>query len=345
MPKGETPEPSTQSEDPKDGAVEKSVPEKPDRFYEFVGKAVIYGGAVAGIVVALTRGLSTPPPDKPATPPAHPAPAPLVRAHKPPRQLPARVQEDYDGVIQITYGEHQASGVKVDSHQALTAGHLVMFNGEGHPNPVICGQQASTLNVHSTTPFANQITNYFGHYDGPNSSGFPDYALVNIDADNSFRSLPRIPIAQATPTVGSIAYFINYEINNAGTVYSYPNQTVADDFEGNTVDRAAEYAGVVIAESASTIVVATGLQGYGPAQGRQVNTHHGGSGGAVLDRAGELEGLSEEGDSQSVGSIAAQYGVLLPLSSTHDVGVTYVQPITRAILHNAQAQMPSQPDC
>lgn len=345
MPKGEAPGPSS-DEAHRDDAVEKSASREPDHFYEFIGKAVVWGMAVGAIILAI-KDLSTPLPKQAATTTTPDKPAPLIHAKKPPSKLPPLVQRDYDSVIQVNYGDAQGSGVKVSASKVLSAGHLVMPEGQGHPSPVICGQQAGTSNVHSTTPYDNQIINYFGRYNGPNSSGFPDYSLLSIDADDTFASLPSASIARSAPPIGSVVYFINYESNDTGQVYSYPNQAVAQNYEGGHSDHAAEYAGIVIGQSDGLMVVATGLQGYGPTDGRQVNSHGGSSGGGVFEGSGPLVGLSDDSSNevQPAGSIAAQYGVVLPLNSRHGVGVTYVQPITPAILQNAEAQMTGQTAC
>lgn len=175
----------------------------------------------------------------------------------------------------------------------------------------------------------------------------PDYALLNIEADRSFRSLPSASVASSTPALGSTVYFINYESGDNSVMSRYPNPLLANYFEGDNVGHAAEYAGTVIARSAEIAIVATGLQGYGPKHNRQVNSQPAASGGGVFEGSGKLYGLTIDiGDSsQSAGSIADQYHVILPTDSRHKISLSYVQPITPALLAHTEAEMATKPAC
>lgn len=271
----------------------------------------------------------------------------LTYAQRPPRILPRLVQNEYDSVLKVDYGEYRGSGVKVGPNLVWTAGHMVMPAGAGHPSSAVCSYDAKTENVNSSLGNGDFIQNWYGQYNGPNNPNYPDFALLSVISDSGFDRLPTASIARSTPSRGDLAYFINYESNAKGTIARFPSQSESPFLGPQTYSHAAEYAGIILGKFNGLYEVAGGLQGYGPARGREENSHPGASGGPVFNTVGKTEGvvIATIRNGESVGQIATDFGVVLPLPRDSTVGVSLVQPISSTLLLGVESALSIDEAC
>jgi hypothetical protein len=333
------------NKDPQDKEPEPIKPSLAKR----LGKAVLDAavvtvyGAAGLLIVATIIDIAEPGNKKTSTAAASAPAAHIIRAPKPPRSLPKTVRRMYDSAIELNYGNYKGSAVKVGPRLAFSAGHMVIpARGEGHPKPIECGINSSTENIYTSPGGYDQITNWTGKFDGLETNPIaPDYSLLKIRPDPQFDRLPIAPIVKSTPAKGSLAYFINYEENSPnGGLERFPNQALANYYEGQNFGHAAEYAGIVLGMYDGFLAIAQNLQSYGPSQHKEVVSHDGASGGPIFNKYGQLEGVVSNGvTATTAGEITQQYGMHLQLNPKQGVDIEYVQPIDQSLFKQARASL------
>jgi hypothetical protein len=276
-----------------------------------------------------------------------------------PSVLPPAVRAAYNGVLAMNYQNMEGvtrlkgSGVKIGNDLVLTAGHVVINDGASITSP--------TCNVGFTGVYDDQGSNtpvqdWVGKNEskGEDNENSPDYALLRISTATKFSSLPSIPIAPKPLHAGEEAFFINYEeIAPDDKFNRYPNSSEVPYSafnNGNFSTTAAEFVGVVVSIYGGQYAVATGMRSYGPKPYSQSNLRPGGSGGAVLNAQGQLEGLSVATSNSlfNPGDVLKKYKVRLPMKPSQEFTMAYVQPITPSLVKSSEAQLaaaPSSPSC
>lgn len=266
----------------------------------------------------------------------------IIYAAKPARTLPRAVARLYNSVVSINYGDFRGSGVKIGSNLVLTAGHLVMPSGEGHPDELRCGDiNDSVSDVFTQLGNQTPIVNWYGQNNGRrNAANTSDYALLRVDPDSTFARLPVAPVSASSPSIGSPVYNINYESNADQKLARLPNSQVASEYMGERIGYAAEYAGIVVGKYYGEIEIAEDLQGYGPRRYREKQSHGGASGGPVFSEQGEMFGtVVSSYNSGSASYILKSYGVHLPVNQRQAVSVEAVQPISPALIRSAERNL------
>jgi hypothetical protein len=251
----------------------------------------------------------------------------------PPRLLPPAVSGEQASVLQLyNYGGFnitEASAVKVAPDLVLTAGHAVVGD-DGNISPAC--EDLAGQDKYSAAGQSDVVTSWTTTYAGSGSPG-ADIALLKIRRNKAFDKLPITPTTTTTAEKGETVYFVNYE--EGETLDRFPNKAQLSSTIGkHEYDYPAEYAGIVIGRSESLLQVATGLQGYGPKQGREVNTYFGASGGPVENSRGQMVGLLVK---TVLGSQRAQFVdddnlVHLPVPYSARVGISFVEPITTGLV-------------
>jgi hypothetical protein len=89
------------------------------------------------------------------------------------------------------------------------------------------------------------------------------------------------------------------------------------------------------------------MRSYGPASYSQSNLWPGGSGGAVLNFSGQLEGLSVASSDYFLNpsDVLTQYGVKLPLKNSQEFRIADVQPINPGLVKRSEAQLSASSSC
>lgn len=263
-----------------------------------------------------------------------------------PGKLPKPVGEESDSAVKVVYGSdlstgRDGSGVKIGPDTVLTAGHMVRLSD---PRDISDCYGSYTLNVntpgfYSRDPILDSSAVY-------NDSR--DISVLRVGEDEDFAELPTASIAVNQPGTGEPVFFVNYEAGGPSKFLGrYPNDQLAQQLgykDIRSYGHPAEYGGVVLGYDGSDLAVMTGEQGYGPERGRQMNSHHGASGGPVFNQAGKLIGLSVAMESLNEVQITSKFGVYMPFSLS-DRDISLVQPVTQGMVDHMISGLPEQPNC
>jgi len=219
-----------------------------------------------------------------------------------------------------------ASGVILNNHQVLTAGHATDDGGKS----LSCSNISVAVPGFMTAAAASRLPATYGSAEYGETV---DAALLSVKADTNFRNLPAVTLASAPPKAGDTVFFINYEPRADGTL----RNPLAEDSNDPAV-----FSGVVIGTGKHGLAVATGAgQSYGHGD-PETMLRKGASGGAVVNARGELVGLSVSSESlqanRSADYIALNYGVRLP---AHQYQVGNVQLLDSTLLTRLQSSLTS----
>jgi len=226
--------------------------------------------------------------------------------------LPAGVSEAIPSVVALqritasspkagtsAYQGEVASGVIISNDEVLTAGHSIMPKRSLQcDNTTISTAGAQNRLLASTEKVKTGAAIHNGQ----------DAALVTIQPSENFKQLPRVEVADATPQMGETVYFVNFQPTADGATRT---PTAQGDLAMPAV-----FSGTVLGQTPDGLVIATGSgksYGHGVAD---TLVRRGASGGAILNRKGQLVALSVASQSltadQSPAAIAHTYGVQLP---------------------------------
>lgn len=251
--------------------------------------------------------------------------------------LPTAVAEVVKAVVatqRITGGDSgpvqngfAGSGVAINDHQILTAGHNVE-DGKG----LACSQTLVLASgVLSRASATKEVVNYASVEYGDDD----DIAVLQVAPSSNFRNLPDVKLAQRMPQAGETVYFINYQPAADGTART--------PFAKDTAyAEPAVFSASVLGTGDRRFAVATG---GGKSFGRgvaDVVLRKGASGGAIVNGKGELVGLSVASQSlaanRSAASILKEYQVNLP---EQNYQVAYMQQVDGALVGRLQTGMVS----
>lgn len=263
-----------------------------------------------------------------------------------PAKLPKPVSDESNTAVKVVYGSDlstggDGSGVKIGPDTVLTAGHMVLLSD---PRGISDCYGSYTLNVntpgfYSRDPILGSNAIY---------NGSRDIAVLRVGEDEDFAELPTATVAANQPGTGEPVFFINYEAGGHSKFLGrYPNDQLARQLgykDIRSYGHPAEYGGVVLGHDGSDLVVMTGEEGYGPENGRQMNSHHGASGGPVFNRAGKVIGLSVAIESLNEFQITSQFNVAMPLSFS-DRDISLVQPVTQGMVNHMLSGLPEGSNC
>jgi hypothetical protein len=193
-----------------------------------------------------------------------------------------------------------ASGVILNDHQVLTAGHATDTGSE----VLSCNNISIDAPGFLTPASASRIAATYGSAMHSNNT---DLAMLSIKSDANFKRLPAVSIASDPPSAGDTVFFINYQPKADGQLRSPMNAGASDPVI---------FSGIVLGSTPHGLAIATG-GGESFGHGDPDNLlRKGASGGAVVNAKGELVGLSVSSDSlqakRSAEYIAYQYNVQLP---------------------------------
>ncbi len=192
-----------------------------------------------------------------------------------------------------------ASGVILNNHQVLTAGHATDSNGA-----MICAR--TTVEAPGYLTAAAASSNPVIEASAMHSTT-ADLAILSVDANQNYKNLPAMAVATSLPAVGETVYFINYQPQADGTIRSPLSRTTGDPviFSGTVVGR----------DSQGIQIAAGGGTSYGHGQ-TETLLRKGASGGAIVNKNGELVGLSVSSDSldanRTPAYIGTNFGVSMP---------------------------------
>lgn len=217
-----------------------------------------------------------------------------------------------------------ASGVILNHHQVLTAGHATS-NGSG---ALSCTD--TTVNAPGfATPAeasANPVT-----FASALHSDNADLAVMTVNADQNYKNLPQISVASALPKPGDTVYFINYQPQADGTIR---------DPLSKTNDSPVVFSGTVVGSDSQGLQIAAGGGiSYGHGQAETL-LRKGASGGAIVNRDGDLVGLSVSSQSLAANRtpqyIGTNFGIALPDGKYQIVNA---QTVSQQLLTKLQSNM------
>lgn len=220
-----------------------------------------------------------------------------------------------------------ASGVVINDHQIVTAGHTIGGDGQ-----ILCANTSVLASgLVSKAMASNDPVTHAAFRYTPDT----DLAVMTVRAGDNFRSLPDIRLARVTPKKGETVYFINFQPTADGHV-----RNPSADSKPGTVDytKPAIFSGVVAERERDRVVIATGYsKSYGLGATDNM-VRKGASGGAIVNVRGELVGLSVASESlqanHSAASLAAKYGVSVPSNFSYQLA--YMQPVNSALINDLQ---------
>jgi hypothetical protein len=193
-----------------------------------------------------------------------------------------------------------ASGVILNDHQVLTAGHTE----ETDDGALSCVN--TTVNapgyVTAAAASSNPVT-----YASALHNASADLAVMTIKADQNYRNLPAMTLASQQPKVGDIVYFINYQPQDDGTIRDPLSHTSGDPviFSGTVIGH----------DNQGLQIAAGGGTSYGHGKSETL-LRKGASGGAIVNSDGALVGLSVSSDSLEANRtpqyIGTNFGISMP---------------------------------
>ena len=194
-----------------------------------------------------------------------------------------------------------ASGVILNNHQVLTAGHATT-NTNGN---IVCTNTSVNTQGYATSAAASAVAVTSA---SALHSENADLAVLGVADDQNYQNLPKVTIATVLPKTGDIVYFINYQPQSDGTI----RDPLAKDSTAAPVIFSAT---VVSRDSQGLVIAAGGGTSYGHGQSETL-LRKGASGGAIVNGNGELVGLSVSSDSldanRNSAYIGTNYNVSLP---------------------------------
>jgi hypothetical protein len=263
-----------------------------------------------------------------------------------PAKLPPRVADMAASAVKVEYNNDLpsaswGSGVKIGPDLVLTAGHVVLEGNED--NRLDCESSYAFNAATFDYDYPDWIVDRQAVYDESE-----DMAVLRVRPDDAFDALPTARIAADQPSKGEPVFFVNYESGHHPSAEHYPNSETAYSLNrydmSGVYDHAAEYAGIVLGQEGSRLAVATGQRGYGPEEGREVNTYPGGSGGPVFNRAGELVGEVNATYSENNALTVMRHTINVPHRGS-DVQVSWIQPVTKESVQELIDGLPETPAC
>ena len=217
-----------------------------------------------------------------------------------------------------------ASGVVLSENQVLTAGHEV----DGGNGVLACRRteaQASGL----LTPAAAS-SNVVSKAALKHANTI-DLAVLEVESDANFQSLPTATLADSAPAAGSTVYFVNYQPKADGQTRSPLMRGASDPVI---------FTGIALGTDSHGFAIATGQgKSYGLGEPETL-LRKGASGGAVFDAKGNLLGLSVASDSleadKTAEALQRKFGVLLESGKYQ---VAYMQTLSVDTLNDMRSRL------
>jgi hypothetical protein len=217
-----------------------------------------------------------------------------------------------------------ASGVILNDHQVLTAGHTAS-NSKGALS--CAGTRVNAQGFLSSSAASSNPVSYASAL----HSGAADMAVLTVEPDENYQSLPAISVASVLPKPGDVVYFINYQPQADGTI----RDPLSAGVGGPVI-----FSGIVIGHDAQGLQIATGGgTSYGHGQPETV-LRKGASGGAIVNGNGELVGLSVSSQSLAANRtpqyIGTNYGITVPEGKYQ---IANAQTVSLQLLTKLQSNM------